>query len=83
VDSVERQKRFADVNSFDYPLLSEVDGEVADRYGVRRGKIGRMLGAPVKRWTFAIGTDGKIVRAVSSETDMRTHADSALAALRS
>jgi peroxiredoxin Q/BCP len=60
VDPVERQKQFADVNSFDYPLLSDVDGEVADRYGVRRGKI---------------------VRAISSETDMRTHADSALAAL--
>ena len=36
---------------------------------------------PVKRCTFAIGTDRKIVAAIHSETNMDKHADEALSAL--
>ena len=35
-----------------------------------------------KRATFVIGTDGKIVDVITSETNMDVHADKALAALR-
>src|SRR6476661_3639860 len=55
VDDVVKQKQFADKHSFDYPLLADTEGVVADIFGVRRGAIGRKLGAPVKRRTFAIG----------------------------
>ena len=81
VDSVAKQKQFADAYSFDYPLLSDTDGKVAEQFGVKRGTLGELLGSPVKRWTFAIGTDGKIVEAIHSEVDMDTHADTALKAL--
>jgi peroxiredoxin Q/BCP len=81
MDSVEKQKRFADKHSFDYPLLSDADGAVAQIFGVKRGGVGSKLGAPVKRWTFAIGTDRKIVKAIHSELNMNLHADEALAAL--
>jgi peroxiredoxin Q/BCP len=81
MDPVEKQKEFAELNSFDYPLLSDPDGAVAEQFGVKRGKLGARLGAPVKRWTFAIGTDRRIVSAIHSETNMDTHADTALAAL--
>jgi peroxiredoxin Q/BCP len=82
MDSVAKQKRFADKHTFDYPLLSDADGEVAEIFGVKRGAVGSKLGAPVKRWTFAIGTDRKVVKAIHSEVNMDLHADEALAALK-
>jgi thioredoxin-dependent peroxiredoxin len=80
-DSVVKQKRFADKHSFDYPLLSDADGKVASLFGVQRGGIAQRLGSPVKRWTFAIGKDSRVVAAIHSEVNMDTHADQALAAL--
>jgi thioredoxin-dependent peroxiredoxin len=77
-DSVARQKEFSDLNSFDYPLLSDVDGEVAETFGVKR----RFGPLPVKRHTFAIGTDSRVLEVIKSEFGMNTHADKALVALR-
>jgi peroxiredoxin Q/BCP len=81
MDGVDKQKRFADKHAFDYPLLSDPDGAVSEAFGVRRGKMGARIGAPVKRWTFAIGTDHRLVAVIHSETNMQTHADRALEAL--
>jgi len=80
-DAVAKQKEFSDLHSFDYPLLADVGGTVAEQFGVQRGALGQRLGAPVKRWTFAIGTDSRIVTAIHSELNMQTHADTALSAL--
>ncbi|MDT4917475.1 MAG: thioredoxin-dependent peroxiredoxin [Pseudonocardiales bacterium] len=80
-DSVERQHRFADRYDFDYPLLSDEDGAVAEIFGVaRNGLLGKL--GPVKRSTFVIGADQRVVKVISSETNMNVHADKALAALR-
>jgi peroxiredoxin Q/BCP len=75
-DPVDKQKRFSDKHSFDYPLLSDVDGRIAERFGVRRG------GGRAKRATFVIGTDGTVLDVVRSEVRMNVHADKALEALR-
>ncbi|GAA3857256.1 peroxiredoxin [Saccharothrix violaceirubra] len=77
-DAVDRQKQFAEVNGFDYPLLSDVDGTVAAAFGVRR----RFGPLPVKRHTFVIGTDHTVLAVVKSEFSMTTHADKALEVLR-
>lgn len=82
-DSVDRQRRFADKHALDYPLLADMNGTVAEQYGVRRGRLGAVLGAPVKRWTFAIAADAMIVDAIHSELDFEVHADAALGALTS
>lgn len=79
VDSVEAQRAFADRRGFDYPLLSDDGGGVAAAYGVKRGLLARL--APVKRTTFVIGTDGVVLEAITSETNMNAHADRALEAL--
>jgi peroxiredoxin Q/BCP len=80
-DSVDRQHQFAERHSFDYPLLSDEDGEVAGIFGVSRGGLmGRLT--PVKRTTFVIGTDQRVVKIISSELNMDVHADEALRALR-
>ena len=80
-DGVDKQARFADSQRFDYPLLSDRDGAVAELFGVKRGLLGKLL--PVKRTTFVIDTDRSVLDVISSELNMDTHADKALALLRS
>ena len=78
-DEVEKQKRFSDKHEFDYPLLSDPDGEVATQFGVRR-KITVLT--PTKRATFVIGTDRRVLGVVRSEVRMNLHADKALEILK-
>jgi len=77
-DTVEKQKEFSDKYSFDYPLLSDPDRKVAEIFGVKRG--GGLV--PVKRNTFVIDTDHKVLGVVKSELSMSKHADRALDVLR-
>jgi thioredoxin-dependent peroxiredoxin len=79
-DPVEKQAKFADARNFDYPLLSDSAGTVASQFGVKRGLLGKLI--PVKRTTFVIGTDRKVLDVISSELSMETHADKALQTLR-
>lgn len=78
-DPVSKQKQFADKHSFDYPLLSDESGAVAEAFGVKRKLLAKLT--PVKRATFVIGTDGTIIDVISSETRMAVHADRALEVL--
>jgi len=77
-DTVDKQRRFSEMHGFDYPLLSDADGRVARQFGVRRS-FGPL---PVKRATFVIDTDSRVLEVVRSETRMDKHADRALEALR-
>jgi len=81
-DDVSAQKKFADRYTFDYPLLADADGAVAEAYGVRRGALGRLSGLSAKRVTFVIGKDGRVAEMVKNELNMNVHADKALEALR-
>jgi peroxiredoxin Q/BCP len=79
-DDVTKQKQFADTHSFGYPLLSDADGTIARRFGVRRTlPLGPLV---TKRMTFVIGTDRRIIEIVHNETSMAAHADRALAAVK-
>nr|WP_182708708.1 MULTISPECIES: peroxiredoxin [Thermomonospora] len=77
-DPVGKQAEFSAKHDLGYPLLSDADGEVARRFGVRRG----FALAPTRRQTFVIDTDRRILEIVKSEIRMSVHADKALAALR-
>jgi len=77
MDSVERQSRFAHQHALDYPLLADSKGDVARAYGVKRP----LDFLKVKRTTFVIGRDRRILEVVNSELSMDVHADRALAAL--
>ena len=79
-DAVAKQAKFADSQRFDYPLLSDADGKVAEMFGVKRGLLGKFM--PVKRTTFVIDTDRTVLQVISSEVNMDTHADKALEVLR-
>ena len=78
-DQVGKQKQFAEKHTFDFPLLSDADGSVARAFGVKR----RFGPLPVRRTTFVIDTDRKVLDVISSELNMNTHADKALTVLRS
>ncbi|GAB3496277.1 peroxiredoxin [Nocardiopsis coralliicola] len=82
-DSVDRQAEFDTANGLGYPLLSDTDGTVARRYGVRRTLPGLAALAPTRRTTFVIGADRAVLASISSEIRMNAHADGALHALRS
>jgi peroxiredoxin Q/BCP len=75
-DPVERQKKFSDKHSFDFPLLSDPDRAVAKQLGAKRP--GPIMN---KRVTFVIDTDRRVLAVISSETNMDKHADEALAVL--
>ncbi|MFG2125210.1 peroxiredoxin [Streptomyces sp. NPDC048710] len=77
-DSVERQQEFAGRHTLGMPLLSDADGAVRERFGVKRG----FTLAPTKRVTFVIAEDRSVLEIVRSELRMNTHADRALSALR-
>ncbi|KRE52731.1 peroxiredoxin [Phycicoccus sp. Soil748] len=76
MDTVDAQARFDGKESLGMPLLSDADGAVATAYGVRRKYL-----TPVKRATFVIAPDRRIVEVVQSEWSMDRHADAALTAL--
>src|SRR5690242_18399150 len=48
-DTVDRQAHFAQQRSFDYPLLSDVDGVVSAMFGVRRGRLAKLRSSLVAR----------------------------------
>ena len=79
MDEVARQATFASKNDLDYSLLADVDGIVAKDFGVKRAV--NLL--KVKRATFVIGTDRRILGVINSEVSMSAHADGALEILRS
>jgi peroxiredoxin Q/BCP len=78
MDSVEKQSEFAQKNQLDYPLLADVGGHVAKQFGVKRS----LDFLKVKRSTFVIGRDRKIVDIINSEINMNVHAQRALDALK-
>ncbi len=78
-DPVEKQKKFSDMHSFGYPLLSDVEGKVAQQFGVKR----RIAALGNRRVTFVIDTDRRVLEAIHSEIAFASHADKALQVLRS
>ena len=51
----------ADLHGFS-PLLADVDGAVAEQFGVRRGRLGERLGGRVQRATFPSAPTGSRVK---------------------
>ncbi|HWE54410.1 MAG TPA: peroxiredoxin [Acidimicrobiales bacterium] len=78
-DDVAKQKQFDDKHTLGFPLLADTDRAVAEAYGVKGGMLGL---SPVKRATFVIDRDRTVKAVITSEINMNTHADKALAALK-
>ena len=66
VDDVETNTKFAESLDADFTILSDADKTVAGAYGSLKPD-----GGVSNRWTFYIGTDGKIL-AVDKQVDVKT-----------
>jgi peroxiredoxin Q/BCP len=75
-DTAEQNAKFARSLGADFPILSDPDGKVAAAYGVVHA--GRSV---PERWTFYIGSDGKIL-AIDKAVKTGTHAADVAAKLR-
>jgi peroxiredoxin Q/BCP len=81
-DDVSSHKKFRDKHALDFPILADVDHNVADRYGAWREKVRfgkRAMG--IQRSTFLIDAEG-IVRKVWKNVQVDGHDEQVLAALR-
>ena len=63
VDTPEENKKFAEQEQADFPMLSDPEKKVAEAYGVLPPVNPDRPDAPryARRWTFYIGPDGKIL----------------------
>ena len=77
-DSIAKQSEFAGECSLSFPLLSDRGGHIAAAFGVKR----RFGPIPVKRRTFVIDTDRRVLDVIKSEIRMEAHADQALGVVR-
>ncbi len=83
-DNIENLRLFRQAEKLNFPLLSDEKGEIAGAFGVPTGEgasIMRTVGGiehelvrdiTIKRWTFIVGKDGKIIYkndAVNPEKD--------------
>ena len=78
-DPVDKQRAFSTANAFDYPLLSDAGGAVAKQFDAKRSWLPVL---PIKRRTFVIDTDRRVLEVISSEMRFDEHADTALRVLR-
>jgi len=74
VDPVSENKGFAEQQKADFPLLSDPSKETAQKYGVLNAR------GMANRWTYYIGTDGKIL-AIDKEVKPATSAEDMAAKL--
>lgn len=74
MDAVDKQARFADAHKLGYPLLSDPDGSVAKAFGVKRP----LNILKVRRVTFVLDEDRRILGKIGSEFNTDAHADRAL-----
>jgi peroxiredoxin Q/BCP len=77
LDPVDKQAQFAGKHHFDFPLLSDGDGAVSRQFGVKR-PLGFLK---VRRVTFVLDEDRRVLEVISSELNMDRHADRALEVL--
>ncbi len=74
MDKIDKQKKFSDAYGFDYPLLSDEEGSVAEAFGVKRS-IGVLR---TKRQTFIIDKDSTVLAIFKSEFNMASHPEGAI-----
>jgi len=84
-DSAEGQAYFKQAHELNFTLLADSGGKIAEKFGVpvrKGGSLSRMIGeeevtlvrdVSARRWTFIIGTDGKILH---KETQVKAAMDS-------
>ena len=68
-DEEKENQEFAEMLGLDFPILSDPSRETAKKYGL----VDNDQGYP-KRWTFYIGTDGKILH-IEKMVNVNSHGE--------
>ncbi len=76
VDSPESHKQFSDKHKLNFPLVSDHDKRISQRYGALSDD-----GSEAERMTFIIDRQGRIAR-VFTKVDVTKHTDEIVAALK-
>lgn len=81
-DPVAKQAKFAEKYGLTYPLLSDAEGDVTERYGswVEKSMYGKKF-MGIDRSTFLIGPDG-MLKSVWRKVKVPGHVDAVLAAAK-
>lgn len=79
-DPVEKNRKFAEKYGFRFPLLSDEDGSIAEKYGVLESRRSGAIAA--RRTTFIIDKDGIIKKVLKNIRPAEKHADMALEEVR-
>jgi len=79
-DDLESHSKFAQQYNLTFPLLSDRDGAVTERYGVRKPSETDDAQARAQRTTFVIDKQGKIVK-LYKHIKLQCHADEVLSFL--
>jgi peroxiredoxin Q/BCP len=79
-DAVRRQQSFVNTHSLGYPLLSDRDGTIRERFHIIRGYAPDFAPpwAKFRRNTYLIGRDGRLLDVIRSDLRPSVHADLAL-----
>ncbi len=78
LDDVESHKAFAERHSLPFPLLADVDGDVARAYGVKTRMFGFAL---ARRQTFIIDPEGRVAKHYA-KVKPASHSEQVLADLK-
>jgi peroxiredoxin Q/BCP len=81
-DTVERHVKFKTKYGLNFPLLADVDTEIAKKYGVwvEKSNYGRKY-MGVQRATFLIGRDGKVFK-VWPKVKVEGHAEDVMTSIK-
>jgi peroxiredoxin Q/BCP len=79
-DDLESHSKFAQQYNLTFSLLSDSDGAVTEKYGVRKPRATAGAHARAQRTTFVIDKQGKIAR-IFNHIKLQCHADEVLAFL--
>jgi peroxiredoxin Q/BCP len=81
-DDTKSHSDFASHHHLDFPLVADPDKKIMGAYGTWGDKTlyGRLV-TGVKRWTFLIGPDGRVVDVIK-RPDVRNHAEQILERFR-
>jgi len=79
VDSTESHARFAEKYNVPFPLVSDEDQELARKFGVNQGLLGKLHGlmGNTRRVTFVIDKTGTIAAIFAAELSASAHLDGA------
>jgi len=79
LDDIDSHKRFSEKYNLNFDLISDINGEIAEKYGVLKSMFGKKFASRV---TFIIDSEGKIIK-IFKKVNPSNHAEEVINFLKS